>query len=145
MFAPLFGFGDPFRLLDALEREQRGALARSAPRASLRPPAGISDEGDHYLFFAEVPGVADKDVELSLDHGVLSLRVARESPTRDGYKLVRGERGALRFEHRVELPAAIDEAAISAELVDGVLTVKLPKAADPAPRKIPIRSASPLS
>lgn len=144
MFAPLFGFGDPFRLLDALEREQRGAF-RSAPRASLRAPVGVSDEGSHYLFFAEVPGVADKDVELSLDHGVLSVKIARESTAREGYKLVRGERGALRLEHRVELPAAIDEAAVSAELIDGVLTVKLPKAADPAPRKIPIRGASPLS
>jgi HSP20 family protein len=88
---------------------------------------------------AELPGMQDKDVEVLLEDGVLTLRGERKSETDDkdrGYS----ERYYGRFERRIGLPTAVQEDQVSATFKDGVLTVTLPKAPEAIDqaRRIPI-------
>lgn len=142
MLAPLFGLNDTFRIFDSFERELERMAQRRPARSTLRSPVGLTDEGGHLLFWAEVPGVADGDVDITIDRGVLAVKVQHQAPARPGYKLVRSERPTLRFEQRLELPTKVDEGAVTAEIVDGLLTVKLPKAVEAAPRRIPVKAVS---
>lgn len=142
MLAPLFGLNDTFRIFDSFERELERMAQRRTARSPLRSPVGLTDEGSHLLFWAEIPGVADNEVDVTIDRGVLAVKVHHLATAPSGYKLVRSERPSLRFEQRLELPVKVDEGAVTAEIVDGLLTVKLPKAAEAAPRKIPVRAAS---
>lgn len=142
MLAPLFGLNDTFRIFDSFERELERMAHRRPARSTLRSPVGLTDEGSHLLFWAEVPGVADDEVEVTIDRGVLTVKFQHQAAAPAGFKLVRSERPSLRLEQRIELSAKVDEGAVTAEIVDGLLTVKLPKAAEAAPRKIPVRPAS---
>ena len=96
------------------------------------------NEGE-MLVIAEVPGLSEDDIELSIDDGMLVIRGERRSEEGDntsGYS----ERFYGRFERRMSLPAGIEEDKVSAEFRDGVLTVHLPHTEDKevSGRRIPI-------
>jgi len=88
---------------------------------------------------AELPGLDEKDVEISVEEGALTLRGEKRSEVEDkdrGYS----ERSYGRFERRIGLPKGIDRDKASASFRNGVLTVTLPKteAANEDVRRIPI-------
>jgi HSP20 family protein len=88
---------------------------------------------------AELPGLDEKDVEISVEEGALTLRGEKRSEVEDkdrGYS----ERSYGRFERRIGLPKGIDRDQASASFRNGVLTVTLPKteAANEDVRRIPI-------
>ena len=89
---------------------------------------------------AEVPGMSEKDVELFVEDGVLTLRGEKKNETEDkerGYS----ERFYGRFERRIALPAGVAEDNAKADFRDGVLTVTLPKSPDAERgRRIPINA-----
>jgi len=77
---------------------------------------------------AELPGLDEKDVELTLEDGVLTLRGEKKSEVEDkdrGYS----ERSYGRFERRIGLPKGIEVDKANATFRNGVLTVTLPKSA----------------
>lgn len=93
------------------------------------PNVELSETDREIRITAEVPGMSEKDVELLLDGGVLTLRGERKSETEDkdrGYS----ERYYGRFERRIALPSNIDEQGAKADFKDGVLSVTLPKSVD---------------
>ncbi|CAM5401295.1 Hsp20/alpha crystallin family protein [Sphingobium scionense] len=88
---------------------------------------------------AELPGLDEKDVEFTVEEGVLTLRGEKRAEIEDkarGYS----ERNYGRFERRIALPRGIDREHVSATFRNGVLTVTLPKteAANENVRRIPI-------
>ena len=89
---------------------------------------------------AEMPGMNEKDVEIQLEDGVLTLRGEKKSETDDkdrGYS----ERYYGRFERRIALPSSVREEACNASFHNGVLTVTLPKSEEAARgRRIPINA-----
>jgi HSP20 family protein len=90
---------------------------------------------------AELPGLDEKDVDISLEEGVLTLRGEKRSEVEDqerGYS----ERSYGRFERRISLPKGIDRDRANATFRNGVLTVTLPKteAANENVRRIPINA-----
>jgi HSP20 family protein len=108
-------------------------------RAGMSAPAmDIHETEDAVEITAELPGVKEDDVELSIEEGVLTLRGEKRSCREDsegGYR----ERAYGSFERRITLPANIDEDACSADFADGVLTITLPKREEkPSGRKIPL-------
>lgn len=104
------------------------------------PSLEVVDRDNHVLVTAEVPGMSEKDVELTIQDGVLCLRGEKKSETEDkdrGYS----ERWYGRFERRVMLPAGVEEDKANATFRDGVLTVTLPKSAEAVSgRRIPINA-----
>ncbi len=102
------------------------------------PSLELSETERELRITAELPGMTEKDIELLLDDGMLTLRGEKRSESEDkdrGYS----ERYYGRFERRIALPQGVDEQAAKAEFKDGVLTVTLPKSAEAERgRRIPI-------
>jgi len=90
---------------------------------------------------AELPGRDEKDVDITVEEGVLTLRGEKKSEVEDkdrGYS----ERSYGRFERRIGLPRGVEKDKASATFRNGVLTVTLPKseAANENVRRIPINA-----
>jgi HSP20 family molecular chaperone IbpA len=101
-------------------------------------------DGDHLVIRAEVPGVVpDRDIDVSVDNGVLTIAAERQESNRE--KLERGYRSEFRygsFVRQVRLPAGTSAEVVSAAYKDGVLEIRLPKPApEAAPRRIQIQRA----
>lgn len=108
-------------------------------RAGISAPAMDIHQDDKQLeITAELPGVKEEDVEISVEDGVLTLRGEKRSSRDDeesGYR----ERSYGSFERRIALPFNIDENACSAHFEDGVLKITLPKTEEKARgRRIPV-------
>ncbi len=135
--------GRGFAELEALRREmdrlfERREPARAAP--SRFPRMGLFDRGQALVLRAEVPGVAEGDIDVTVDRGVLSVRGRRKASAPTGYSLHRRERGELSFARSFNLPCKVDREKIRAELDGGVLTITLPKAEEEKPRQISVRA-----
>lgn len=126
-----------FRDFERVLRENDTAADWSAwPRLY----AHYSENG--YEISAELPGLTEKDVELAVNKGVLTLSGKRALATPEGYRATRRERANLRFSRSVQLPDDVEAEQVEASLRDGVLRVRLPKRANVAPRKISITTGA---
>lgn len=97
------------------------------PRAGW-PSVEISDNEKEIRVAAEVPGLAEKDVEVFLSEGVLTLKGEKRSETEDKEKQF-SERFYGRFERRIPVGLEVEEDKVNAQFKNGVLTVTLPKTA----------------
>jgi HSP20 family protein len=92
---------------------------------------------------AEMPGLKDKDVQVLLSDGMLTIsgekRAEREQKDK-GYKLV--ERSFGSFSRSIELPEDIDSTKIKATIADGVLKVVAPRRAKAEPQKIEVQASA---
>ena len=90
------------------------------------PSVEISDNEKEIRVTAEVPGLEEKDIEVLLDDGVLTIKGEKRSETEDKEKQF-SERFYGRFERRIPLGAEVEENKVAADFKNGVLTVTLPK------------------
>ncbi|WP_199040738.1 Hsp20/alpha crystallin family protein [Glycomyces salinus] len=134
-----------FRQFDReFERLVRHGFGRGATRLSLR--ADVYTEGTDAVITVAVPGISSDDIAVTLEGRRLSItaeRPERETAEGDRY-LVRGfATGTFRREFTV--PEGTDAEQISAEVAEGILTVRIADAVKPAPeaRRIPIKGAGP--
>ncbi len=103
------------------------------------PQVDIQEQAEQYLILADIPGIDPKDIEITLDQGVLSISGKRESEKsaeQDG--LQRVERFQGRFIRRFSIPDAVDQSRISAKGKNGVLELIIPKVEKAVPRKITV-------
>ena len=124
------------RLFDDLVESPAGTTGTGLATAGW-PQLEIDQHDDRIRVVAELPGVDEKDVELTIEDGVLSLTGEKRSERKDenGYS----ERSYGRFERRIALPSNIDEDKCQADFRNGVLTVTIPRAAEKARgRRIPL-------
>lgn len=108
--------------------------------AATWPRVEVYDAGASVVVYAEVPGLAEKDVQLSIHQDVLTLAGDRKTETPEGYAVQRQERLPARFQRSFSLPAKIDPEKATATLKYGVLTVTLPKVPEAQPRQIAVRA-----
>ena len=111
---------------------------------SFTPRVDVSESDEAYTVRADLPGIEEKDIQISLEEGVLSIQGKLESEQeeeRKGLRYVERAKGA--FHRAIELPAELDETKVTASYRQGVLTVTLPKLPAPKPqsRSIPITTA----
>jgi HSP20 family protein len=103
------------------------------------PRVNVFDAGDTLVFRADVPGVGEKDFDVTLTPEGLTLSGERKSDVPEGYSVQRQERQQATFSRSWTLPCKVDVDKTSATLKDGVLTITLTKAADAQPRHIQVR------
>lgn len=105
------------------------------------PSVEISDGEKEIKVTAEVPGLEEKDIEVLLDDGVLTLKGEKRSETEDKDRQF-SERFYGRFERRIPLGTEVKEDKVDARFRNGVLTVTLPKSekAQSQVRRISIRN-----
>jgi len=115
----------------------------SAPHPdSWTPPIDVYETTDRYVIAAELPGLAREHIELALEDTRLTIRgqrIDRTASSGDVMHFHQVERGHGAFARTFEFGSKIDTDAVSADLMNGVLTVTLPKAAIPPARKIEVR------
>jgi HSP20 family protein len=120
---------------------RQALFGRTEAAAPVAPDIDIRENDKEIILEAELPGIDEKDVELVVRDGVLSLKGEKKSERdekKDNYHLV--ERSYGSFERSFRLPDTANEAQIKADFNKGVLRVVVQKRAEAvkAEKKIPI-------
>ena len=105
------------------------------------PPVDIKEEQDHFVLYADIPGVNAKEIEITMENGALTIRGERSAATketREGYKRLERPRGT--FYRRFSLPDTVDVEKITAKGQEGVLEVVIPKQERTQPRTIAVEA-----
>jgi HSP20 family protein len=149
-------FDRTFDVLDELRRQMDrvwgdlddrwGHLPRAQAQSSPAPfpRVNVYDAGANLVIVADVPGIGEKDFELTLDDGVLTLAATQKNEAPQGYTAHRQERfpNGAQLRRSIALPVKVDPEKTTAELKDGVLTITLAKAPESRPRQIAVRARS---
>ena len=144
MFGYLSDLERTFAVMDELRRRVErtadgGSRADAFATDTAWPRTSVFENEDGLTLVADVPGLREGDLELSLDKDVLTLSGERKLAVPEGHTVHRQERRGTRFQRQFTLPYKVEADGLAAELKDGVLTVKLPKAAEAKPRKIAVK------
>lgn len=115
------------RLFDDFWRDFDGVGTSLMPSSGFPRVEVIETERD-VTVEAELPGLEEKDIDVTLHNGVLTIRGERQSGTEDKHRRV-SERYYGQFERRIALPAEVESDKVTASFQKGVLTVTLPKTA----------------
>src|SRR5579871_1283236 len=121
---------DPFAALDDLHDEMSRLLTNVFPdfgRIRVNawlPPIDVDETDDAYLVEADMPGVNADDINAEIQGNQLRI-TGRVDETPEG----RRSRRAGQFDYRVTLPGGVDTEGAQAELISGVLKLRLPKTA----------------
>ncbi|HHT0592150.1 TPA: Hsp20/alpha crystallin family protein [Legionella anisa] len=102
-------------------------------------PVDIKEEKERFLVLADIPGVNKEDIQISLEHNILTLRGERhfeKTENKNGY--TRMERSQGQFYRRFSLPQTADDTKISAKYKQGVLEISIPKKEMAVEKKIDI-------
>lgn len=104
------------------------------------PALDVSEEKDRYVVKAELPGLAPKDVNVSVENGMLTIRgEKRQESEEKGKSFHRIERRYGSFQRVLALPATVDASRTEAAYKDGVLTVRLAKREEAKPKAIEVK------
>ena len=144
--APLTNWDNPFRVM----RELMGwdpfrEMAPFAPQipAGFAPSFEIKETKDAYLFKADVPGIKENDLEVTVTGNRLTVSGKREAEKQeqtDTYYAF--ERSYGSFTRSFTLPEGVDTNGVNADLKDGVLTLSIKKTPESQPKKIAVQSAA---
>ena len=103
------------------------------------PSFDVSEVEDGFKFVADLPGVAQEDLDISLEKGLLTISGKRSTEaTKEDKAFFVAERTQGTFKRSFNLPDSIDTSAITADLVNGVLTLKVPRSKESMPKKISV-------
>jgi HSP20 family protein len=127
----------PFRDLELMEQRLRRLLPPIP--APVTPAADIFETNDEFVFELEVPGYEEKELDVELSDHVLTItgkrRVEKESTEKE---MRLHERLESAFERSFQLPTQTDGEHLKATYGKGILTLHVPKTAQPTPFKVPI-------
>jgi HSP20 family protein len=101
-------------------------------------PVALWDDEDHFFIEAELPGVMDNDVDVTVHNGMLFIRGERRPA--EGRRYLYNGRSFGRFERVITLPEAVKTDDVQATLKDGILSITLPKNPEAKPRKITLQA-----
>jgi len=140
-------YNNPWNLLNNLQRElynpeynQLNDDDASVATANWSPSVDISEDDKAFTLLADIPGVEPKDIEISMEKGVLTIKGERQSENveeKENYRRV--ERQSGQFYRRFTLPDSADADKIEAKSVHGVLTVTIPKQEVAVSRRIEVK------
>lgn len=134
---------DPFRTMRELFTwDPFQAASWPVPAAaSFAPDFEVKENKESFVFTADLPGVAEKDVQVQVSDNRLSVSGKRESEkTEQGETFYTSERSYGSFTRSFMLPEGIDADKVHAQLKNGVLTIAVPKRPETQPRKIAVSS-----
>ena len=138
---------EPWALLNRFQQQFDRAVGESADGAdsasvSWIPHVDVREEAERFVVVADLPGVEGKDIEVTADKGVLTVKGERRSEKKsseEGFERV--ERASGTFLRRFTLPESVDAEAIKATHVNGVLELSIPKRPQEQPRRISVQAA----
>jgi HSP20 family protein len=139
-------FADPFRVMDELLRWdpfRGGGEGWTQSLSEFVPQFEVKETKDEYVVKADLPGVNEQDVDISVTGNVIQISGRREEERREeGDRFHAMERTFGQFTRSFALPEGADTDRVTAEMRDGVLTVRIPKKPEVQPRRISVASRS---
>ena len=141
---------DPWILLNQVQKEMNklfdtrfGELqtgdSSSVVTSSWIPTVDIKEEEKRFVLYADLPGIDPKDIEITMEQGVLTVKGERPIPKDEDYaNYKRVERAYGTFHRRFSLPDSADPVGIQATGRNGVLEISIPKHERVQPRKIAV-------
>ncbi|HNB21115.1 MAG TPA: Hsp20/alpha crystallin family protein [Candidatus Melainabacteria bacterium] len=102
------------------------------------PRADIYETQEQLLILADMPGVVEDGVDITLEQNILTIYGRVEEPKLEGYTLAYSEYGVGDFRRVFALSNEIDRDGIQATLKNGVLKLALPKSKRAMPKKIAV-------
>ena len=119
-----------------------GSPFRSFERGDWMPAVDMSENKEEIVVHAEIPGMDAKDIDISLNGRVLTMKGERKQEQEEKEKNYhRIERRYGSFTRSFELPADVDGNKVKAAYKDGVLTLNLPKTKEQSVKKIKIKTS----
>jgi len=120
------------------EKHKQNNTGSTAERPLVAPDVNIYETNEGYVLHAEMPGVTKEGLEITLEGNTLTFTGRRHDGALPGTVLYRESRGT-NYRRVFELDPAIDTNKIGAEMRQGMLILKLPKAERVKPRRIEIK------
>ncbi len=126
--------------------EQLMSLAASGRRAALAMPIDVyrTQDGSYHVE-ADLPGADPDRIDVTVEHGTLSLRAERNAHYGDTDHVVAAERPQGSFSRQLTLGEGVDADHLTATYTDGVLHVTIPASPKVQPRRIEITHGQPAS
>jgi len=122
---------------EALATREPAMPERTRERPVFSPRTDIFETEDHVVLVAEMPGVAEKAVEVTLENDVLTIRGNTEEPAFEGMRLAYAEYRTGDYQRSFVLGDKVAADRIEASMKNGILRLSLPEET-PARRKIPV-------
>lgn len=116
-------------------------VAKKEEYPKIKPYTDIIHKDDAYYIVMDMPGTEMEKIDITVDKDVLTVEATTNYPSFEGKNLLRSEFGNIKYYRQFTLSDAVDREKISANLKNGVLTLKLPKAEALQPKKIQIETA----
>lgn len=103
------------------------------------PRVDIKEEAGRFVILADIPGVDPKDIDISMDKGILTIKGERRTEkTEETERFSRVERSHGLFHRRFALPDSANPENITASGRNGVLEISIPKRPETTPRRIQV-------
>lgn len=122
--------------MNNLTRDNNGRTAREGEHF-ITPPASVNETSDGYTLELEMPGVSKDGLDIAVENNELLIVGRRANRSVEGTILHRESR-SHNYRRTFEIDPSIDSGKINARIVQGVVTLTLPKAEEVKPRKIPV-------
>ncbi len=133
---------DPFNEMQRLTDQLfRGWTGTGGEMQNFAPAVDIYEDEGTITVQAQVPGVKAEDVHIDVENNVLTIsgdRKLEREDKREGYHRIESSYGS--FTRSFMLPEAADSEKVEAGLSDGVLTVRIPKRPEAAPKRIEVKA-----
>lgn len=142
---PSWEFRSPFAELERMKRQMDRMLEGVAtsyqrPDAGVFPLINLTESKDSFFIRAELPGVVSQDLDIQATSNTVAVAGERKIPAENkDARWHRREREAGKFSRIIAMPSEINPDKVEASLINGVLTVVVPKAEVAKPRQISVR------
>ena len=123
-----------------LPAERQGGGEPTRARATFRPRVDIAETEKGLVLMADMPGATPEALDIQIERRELTIRAAVEDHAPEGMSPLYREYQVGDYERRFQLAGDFDVDAIEARLADGVLTLTIPKAAEPEAKRIEVRA-----
>jgi HSP20 family protein len=129
----------PFNEIARLQADMERFFGGNGVEHAWNPAFDVTEDAEKIVLQADLPGVAQEALDLSVEQQVLTIKGQRKLHRAEGAELHRHyERVQGAFTRSFKLPLTVDAEKIGAELKEGVLTVVLPKKPEAQPRQIKV-------
>lgn len=128
------------RIAQGLASNDRIARNIGHIHSDVHVPLDIAEEKDAYVIYATLPGLLAEDLEIEVVENTVDISGEFKSLEDEDIKFLRQERPTGTFRRSLRFGTKLEASAADAKLVDGILTLRVPKVAEALPKTIKVKT-----